>query len=55
MKIDLTIQEIRILLAWSEEATKGKFSLGDESVGFTWEEGVLLDKLQNALKKTKES
>ena len=50
MKVDLSRQEIELLLAWSEEATKGKFGLGDDPAGLTWEEENLLKKLQRVLK-----
>ncbi len=50
MKLELSRQEIQLLLAWSEEATKGKFGLGDDPSGTTWEEDNLLKKLSKALK-----
>lgn len=49
MKIELNPQELEILIAWSEEATKGRFDMGDEPVCFTWEEENLLKKLRDVL------
>ena len=47
--LKLNRQEIQILLSWAEEATKGKFNLGDEPAGLTWEEEALIQKLRDAL------
>lgn len=53
IKIGFTHEEIFTLLLWAEEATKGKFNLGDETVGLTWEEETLIKKLKNALAESK--
>ena len=50
MILELNRQELKILLAWSEQATRGKFDLGDDTVGLTWEEETLCKKLKEALK-----
>lgn len=50
MKLELRRQEIAILIAWAEEATKSKYGLGDESVCLTWEEEHLLENLRSSLK-----
>jgi len=52
MKLELTRQEMEILIAWSEEATKGKFNLGDDPAGMTWEEENLIGKIRAALVKS---
>lgn len=51
MKIDLNPGEIEILLSWSEEATKGKFNLGDDPAALTWEESNLIKKLKEVLQR----
>ena len=53
MQIDLNRQELTLLMAWAEEATKGKFNLGDDASALTWEEDVLIKKLNEAAKKLK--
>jgi len=35
-------------MAWADEATRGKFGLGDDSAGLTWEEDNLIKKLAAA-------
>ena len=53
MNIDLNRQEIRILIAWAEEATKGKFNMGDDASAMTFEEEDLIKKLRSASKAIK--
>ncbi len=50
MNVEISRQEIAILLAWSEEATKGRFGAGEEASGLTWEESNLIKKLNLASK-----
>ncbi len=48
MKIELNRQELSLLLAWAEESTKGRFALGDDPSGLTYEENNLIRKLKAA-------
>ena len=45
MTVDLTNREMELLLILIEEATKGKFSLGGESI-LTSEEENIIEKLK---------
>lgn len=48
MKIDLSIEEIKIILNWSEQASQGIYSIGESFVMV--DEDKLITKLQNLLK-----
>ena len=48
VKLELNRQEISILIGWQEEATKGKFSFGDDASALTWEEQNLIKKIREA-------
>ncbi len=49
MKLELSRQELSSLLAWAEEATKGRFGLGDDPTGLTYEQNNLIRKLKEAM------
>lgn len=51
MKVELSREEVRILLSWGEESTRGKFGLGDDAAVMSWEEENLLNKLRKAADK----
>lgn len=50
MKVELNPQEIQMVISWFEEATRGHFTMGDDSAGLTWEEEALVKKLREAVK-----
>ena len=48
VNLELNRQELSILIGWQEEATKGKFSFGDDASALTWEEQNLIKKIREA-------
>jgi hypothetical protein len=51
VNLELSREEVRILLSWAEESTRGKFGLGDDASALSWEEETLMNKLKQAAHK----